>query len=360
MTLAFDSPLHIDVTCTKPNNASMTCDPSNEIDGFDRPLRFDSYLRSQIWGGRDLARIIGRKLPDNRDYGEAWDISDLPLHVSSICDGPLQGMTLRQIWQHHRTRLAGWRQTAPDRFPVLVKWLDCRQMLSLQVHPEDEMAQTVLGEPNGKSEIWVIIHTEPSARIYIGLKPGVTLQDFRCCLNNGTVTDCLNTFIPRAGDCFSIPAGTIHAAGNGLVMAEIQQSSDTTFRLHDWNRVGPDGKPRQLHTESAFRAMKPEQTDMNPVVPQMLRCNENEIVVELLVEFPHFRVERHHVRRLSSVSHKGEFTIWMVVAGPIVLQSGSDNTPLDVGDTVCLPARAAEHFWVPRGDRPSQLLCIRI
>ncbi len=207
------------------------------------PLVFESYLRPQVWGGRRLAEL-GKALAPGA-YGEAWEISAHKHHPSRVLEGPLRGMTLAELWDSRARELYGSHRAPPPRFPLLVKFLDCRELLSVQVHPSDELVRELAADEAGKTETWVILDTEPGARIYAGLKPGVTRQDVLRHLDSASVADCLHSFVPKAGDCLFLPAGTVHAVGGGVLMAEVQQSSDATFRLFDWNRPGPDGRLRR-------------------------------------------------------------------------------------------------------------------
>ena len=325
------------------------------------PLVFDTYYRPQIWGGRGLSTLLRRKLPTECPYGEAWDLSPQALHVSRVTNGPLLGRDLNDLWTNYRSLLSGG--CGPASFPLLVKWLECRELLSLQVHPDDRMAQQILNEPFGKSEAWVVVTAEPTARVYAGLKPGVTRSTFESHINAGTLIECLHSFVPVAGDCISLPAGTIHAAGGGLIVAEVQQSSDATFRLYDWNRLGLDGNPRPLQVDLALGAINWDQGAISPVTPQEIPSACPKVKIEQLVSGPSFQLERYIVEESLSSPHSGELTIWLVLDGKAGLfhPITSYRREFDQGSTVVIPASAGEVIWVPLHDeRPLTLLCTRL
>jgi mannose-6-phosphate isomerase len=325
------------------------------------PLCFDSYLRPQVWGGRLLGELLGRTLPNDGPYGESWDLCSQKLHTSKVTEGPFAGRDLADLWANHGTELTGSEQKNP--FPLLLKWLECRELLSLQVHPDDAMAQRVLNEPFGKSEAWVVVHAEPTARIYAGLKPGVSRTDFKAHLDQGTLAECLHCFKPKPGDCISIPAGTVHAAGGGLVIAEVQQSSDATFRLYDWNRLGLDGKPRPLQIDLAMEAVNWQQGPNSPVVPVKSPSSGPGVNAERLVDGNGFQMERFCVKDSLKSPYGGRFTIWMVLDGHAELSqlAGGYRRSCGTGTTIVIPASAGETVWTP-GQNGSEftLLCIRL
>jgi|GEM_PF-45682 len=326
---------------------------------FFHPLVFDFHYRPQVWGGRALATQLARSLPSEGTYGEAWDLSSQPLHVSRVADGPLQGRDINDLWDNHRAELAG--DVTKQPFPLLIKWLECCTQLSVQVHPDDQLAQQLLNEPYGKSEAWVVISAEPTSRVYAGLKAGTTEADVRAHLRTGTLTECLHSFTPQTGDCISLPAGTIHAAGGGLVVAEVQQSSDATFRLFDWNRLGLDGKPRSLQIDRALEAVNWNQGEINPVVPKLLSATEPDVKAEQLVDAPAFQMERFTFSKSLRVPYPGELTIWMVLEGSGRLTTHDYQRSLIKGTTVLIPATAAICDWTSLDpDQSLQLLCVRL
>ena len=217
------------------------------------PLRTEPFFRDYIWGGRKLETVLGKPIPSEGVWAESWEMIDHPEHQSVVTNGELAGQTLRQIAAQHRSWILGEEES--QALPLLLKYLDCQRVLSVQVHPEDAYAQQMSPPDLGKTEAWYIVAAEPGAKLYAGLRPGVTPEALRQAINDETVEECLHVIEPNAGDCVFIPAGTVHALGAGLLVAEIQQASNTTFRLYDWGRVGADGKPRQLHVEQALEVI---------------------------------------------------------------------------------------------------------
>lgn len=218
------------------------------------PLRFQPLFRDYLWGGRKLQTVLGKELPPSGIWAESWEIVDHPEHSSQICNGPLSGKSLSQLSLDNRQWLFG-DEAQSQSLPLLLKYLDCQRVLSVQVHPDDHYAARMSSPDLGKTEAWVIIDAESDAVLYAGLKAGVTQQDLRKALVAGQVEECLHAIHPQSGDCVFIPAGTVHALGAGLLVAEIQQASNTTFRLFDWNRVDANGQPRPLHIDQSMEVI---------------------------------------------------------------------------------------------------------
>src|SRR3954470_20152606 len=208
------------------------------------PLKFQPIFKERVWGGRNLERLYGKQLPPAVPIGESWEITDRDGDVSQIANGPLAGKTLRWLMQEHGAQLLGEASQATGRFPLLIKILDAQEKLSIQVHPPAAVAKELGGE--AKTELWYIADATPEADLYVGLKKGVTRQDFEGAITSGTVAERVHRIPVRAGDVMFLPSGRLHAIGAGNVIFEIQQNSDTTYRVFDWNRKGPDGRPREL------------------------------------------------------------------------------------------------------------------
>jgi mannose-6-phosphate isomerase len=217
-----------------------------------------------VWGGRRLATNLGKDLPDDQPYGESWELSDHPLHRSVVAQGPLAGTTLRQLMETRREELLG-PGSSQSTFPILVKFLDCSDWLSVQVHPDEESVKKLWPGEGSKTEAWFVLHAEPGSRIYAGLNPGVGEREMRAALQAGTVAENLHSFEPKPGDCVFLPAGTVHAVGGGVLMAEVQQTSDATFRLFDWNRRDAQGNTRKLHIEEALASIHWDQGPVSPI-----------------------------------------------------------------------------------------------
>ena len=324
------------------------------------PLLFDIYPRPQIWGGDGLARHLGKQLPEHALIGEAWELSTLPEHISRVSTGPCYGESLANLWSCSRAELSGTAATG-DEFPWLVKWLDCAGGLSLQVHPDASIAHSVLGLPHGKSEAWVIVHVEPGARVSIGLRDGVTLATFETHLANGTIDECLHTFEPHVGDCLSLPAGTVHTA-RGVIVAEVQQPSDATFRLFDWNRLDATGQSRPLQIERGLQAIDWQQGPIDPIAPKPLDVRDSGVIGEALLDSPWVRLERYAVEHSWMSPHVGAMTVWMVIDGDAELfdPTNAKRRELPRGSTVLIPAAAGAVNWSPQAaSSRCTLLCIR-
>lgn len=230
---------------------------ANEV---NYPLRFEPIFKERIWGGRRLETALGKELPAGKLIGESWEISNHGDDSSVIANGPLRGRTLRELMQTAPESLLGDNASPRDaqvsnsslQFPLLVKWIDAREKLSIQVHPPDDHPRLPPGE-RGKTECWFVVGAEPGSEIYLGLRRGIDRAALLHELSRGTVDRCLSVLPARPGDFFFVPAGTPHAIGAGVLLAEIQQTSDTTFRLFDWNRIDPaTGRPRKLQIEEAL------------------------------------------------------------------------------------------------------------
>lgn len=216
------------------------------------PLCFEPIFKSAIWGGRLLAELFPGA-PSEGPIAEAWVLSDQGDNSSLVAGGPLRGTSLRRLMESRRTDLLGTAHADHDHFPLLLKFIDARENLSVQVHPDDELARTLAAVPRGKTEAWIVLHAEPGSRIFAGLRHGVGRGELERAIAHGAVDECLHSFVARAGQCVFLPAGTVHALGAGITVFEIQQTSDTTYRLFDWNRVDKKtGQPRELHIEKGL------------------------------------------------------------------------------------------------------------
>lgn len=226
-------------------------------------LTFHPIFQKRVWGGRRLAELYGKALPPGEPIGESWEITDRPGAASVVAEGPLAGRDLRWLMENHRAELLGEARDIGGRFPILAKLLDAQDSLSIQVHPPAALAARLKGEP--KAEAWLFAATKPGAEIIAGLRVGTTHADFEQRLRAGTVSESVHRIPVRAGDAMFLPSGRLHALCAGSVLFEIQQNSDTTYRVFDWNRAGLDGQPRELHIEPALAAI-----DFNDHEPQLV------------------------------------------------------------------------------------------
>lgn len=308
---------------------------------LDQPILFPPIHQSRVWGGRRMETLLGQSLPDaTTPFGEAWAVSDRPEAQSTTADG----LTLHELWMKHRTEVFGPDAPASDRFPLLMKILDACDDLSIQVHPPASMAEALKGEP--KTEMWFIAHADPGAKIYAGLKRGVTRADFETALQNGTIAEVVHVIEARTGDCLFIPSGRVHAIGAGLLIYEIQQNSDTTYRVFDWNRVGLDGRPRALHVEESLKSI--DYNDFEPTV-QHIEADGT------LVKCAYFDVRLRH--EAGSLGNAGEGVTVAVVSGAIDVGGVS----LKAGDFALIPACLDTHAReVKPADATSRWLEVRI
>jgi mannose-6-phosphate isomerase len=217
------------------------------------PLQFEPIYEYRLWGGRRLAGLLSAPLPGDGPVGEAWILSDRDDYMSHIANGPLKGRTIDELLVQFPEQLMGKLAHRFSRFPLLLKFLDAHEMLSVQVHPSDAHKDLLPPGETGKTEAWVVLEAGPDSRIYAGLKPGTTADDLRRALTSGTMADHLGCFTPKPGDGIFIPAGTVHTLGGDIVVFEIQRNSDVTFRLYDWGHVdAKTGQPRELEVDQAL------------------------------------------------------------------------------------------------------------
>ena len=226
-------------------------------------LRFEPIYQERVWGGRALESALGRSLPSGAPIGESWEIVDRTEAQSIVVGGPFNGQSLRSLLAQHGADVMGPRWPAGKPFPLLVKWLDCRERLSLQVHPPAAVADELRGEP--KTENWYIAHSAPEAHLIVGLTRGVTRAQFERAIGDNTVEACVHHFRVAAGDSILVRSGQVHAIDAGILILEIQQNSDTTYRVYDWGRVGLDGLPRQLHVGQSLRSIAWNDFEPTPV-----------------------------------------------------------------------------------------------
>ena len=299
------------------------------------PLIFQPIFKDRIWGGRELERLYGKKIPAGQ-IGEAWEISDRPGDASIIANGPLAGKDLRWLMENHAAEILGDAKPAAEgRFPLLCKILDAREKLSLQVHPPASKAAELKGEP--KTEMWFIADAAPGASLYVGLKHGVTRAEFERKISDGSVADCFHKIPVKAGDTMFLPSGRVHAIGDGLVIFEIQQNSDTTYRVFDWNRLGLDGKPREMHVAQSLASI--DFNDFEPKLVETKFAGDGKIQKRSLVKDPLFNVEAWQLNPGTGGSLKPDkLQIIAVTAGTIEIRSGANAVKLSAGQFSLIPA----------------------
>lgn len=296
-------------------------------------LSFQPILKEYLWGGRRLGTDLGKPLAGGEHYAESWEIVDHGEDQSVVIDGPRAGRILHNLVTHEGEALLG-RHHPQRRFPLLFKFLDAQQTLSVQVHPNDAQAARLQPPDLGKTEAWIVLDARPGSVIYGGLRAGVDRSQLEARLREGNCEACLHRFEPKAGDCIFIPAGTVHALGAGLLIAEIQQASNTTFRLFDWNRVDREGKPRALHIDESLATIDYTRGPVAPQVPQPLEEEGG----ERLVTCDKFVLDRWRIGAPRSFANEGRFHILSVTEGRILLRDEGEERELGRGSTVLVPA----------------------
>jgi len=311
------------------------------------PLVFEPLFRSYLWGGRRLSTKLGKNLPSEGIWAESWEIVDHPQGQSVVQGGPWDGWSLGKLLSEHRQAILGEPVKAPiselsgaahlDRFPLLLKYLDCQNVLSVQVHPDDAYGLRMATPDLGKTEAWYIVDAQPGAILYGGLKEGVTREDLSEAIRAGQTEACLHAISPNAGDCIFIPAGTVHALGAGLVVAEVQQASDCTFRLYDWNRLDASGNARPLHVQQALEVIDFERGPVDRVMPIPMQSPG----MQELVACDKFRL----IRFDQPSSHTLELSTCRIVTVPrgsarISTQYG--NVELNAGQSALIPQACSE------------------
>ena len=311
------------------------------------PLRFEPIYQYRLWGGRRLADLLTAPLPGDGPIGEAWVLSDRDDHQSQVANGPLKGRTIGQLLEQSPEQLLGKLAGRFRRFPLLLKFLDAREMLSVQVHPSDAHTDLLPAGETGKTEAWVVLEAGTESRIYAGLKPGTTADDLRRALANGTVADHLVCFTPKPGDGVFLPAGTVHALGGDVVVFEVQQNSDVTFRLYDWDHVdAKTGQPRALQVDQALACIDFAQGAVGPVVPVVEEAKP--VLRERLFHCEHFGLWRLRGESPFTVGAAGMPRVLVCIEGDGQVEHDGANYAVGKGDVLLLPAVVGACAFRPR------------
>ena len=311
------------------------------------PLKFRPLFFDKIWGGHKIEKLLGKNIGKLANCGESWELSGIDGKESVVTNGYLADNTLPELVEVYMGDLVGEKvfDRCGNDFPLLVKFIDAQDDLSVQVHPDDELAALRHGT-NGKTEMWYVVDADAGSGLYVGFKEGVTKQQYLQAVADGTVDSLLVFYPAKPGDVFFIPAGTVHALGKGVMVAEIQQSSDVTYRISDWNRVGSDGKGRQLHTLEAEDALHFDdktaykvdyEKALNKTVP-VINCNQFNVNV---IEFD---------KTLEKVYAKiDSFVIYVCLEGSTNVVYEGEAQRLTKGEVMLVPAIATELAMVPEG-----------
>ena len=295
------------------------------------PLLFTPIFQERIWGGRKLESLFGKKLPPGQRIGESWEIVDRPETQSVVTNGALKGKTLHELWSQHRQEIFGNVPDAP-RFPLLIKVLDAEDKLSLQVHPPRKIAAKLDGEP--KTECWYVADAEPNAEIFVGFKRSTSRDEFEKALRAGSVADHVHSIRVRQGDAMFLPAGRFHGIGGGNVLVEIQQNSDTTYRVFDWNRTDDRGRARELHVEQALECI-----DFNDIAPKLLEPKGEQLVKHEL-----FEIQKWNLGSPREVAPPGRFAIVCCLSGGI----SCADVDLTAGEFSLVPASLQDRQLKPK------------
>ena len=311
------------------------------------PLQFEPIYQYRLWGGRHLADLLTAPLPGDGPIGEAWILSDRDDHQSIVSNGHLKGQTIGQLMQKEQEQLLGKLAWRFKRFPLLLKFLDVHEMLSVQVHPSDLQRNHLPAGEHGKTEAWVVLEAGPDSRIYAGLKPDTTADNLQKSLTNGTVADHLSYFTPKKGDGVFIPAGTVHSLGGDVVVFEVQQNSDVTFRLYDWDHIdSKTGKHRALQVDQAIKCIDFAQGAIQPVVPLV----EGIIPVrrELFFYCEHFHLWLLHGQSPFTVGEKDVPRVLVCTEGMGQIEHNDAIYTIGKGDIFLLPAMVGVCTFKPQ------------
>jgi mannose-6-phosphate isomerase len=300
------------------------------------PLTFHPIFKERVWGGRNLERLYKKNLPPCVPIGESWEISDRPGDVSVVANGPLAGKNLHWVMENHTCELLGNAKPATgNRFPLLCKILDAREILSLQVHPPAHKAAELGSEP--KTEMWFVTDAAPDAALFAGLKRGVTRPEFAEKIQAGKVADCFHRIPVRAGDAMFLPGGRVHSIGAGVVIFEIQQNSDTTYRIFDWNRAGLDGKPRELRVAESLASI--DFSDFEPTLISQKFSGDDKTKTCPLVRHALFDAEAWRmISGAGGLLKSRTLQIVAVLNGQLEIKSGSTSVSLAAGQFCLIPA----------------------
>lgn len=312
------------------------------------PLRFEPIFQYRLWGGRKLEKWSREPIAVEGPVGEAWILSDRDDFASVVAEGPLKGKTLKELFAEQNEAMLGKQAGQFERFPLLLKFLDAKEMLSVQVHPSDAHKELLPAGERGKTECWLVMDAEPGASIYAGLKEGVTPETLREKSEAGTVEEDLASFEPTKGDGLFIEAGTVHALGGGVVVFETQQNSDVTFRLFDWNRVDEKtGKPREMHVEKSIQSTNFEAGAVGAVKPRVLETQR--VLREALFVSEFFLVERLTGAEPFNVGAENAMRVLVAIEGEGTMQYFDNEFEVKQGDVYVLPASVGVLEFKPQG-----------
>jgi len=310
------------------------------------PLKFEPMYQYRIWGGRKLGHLLSKPLPKDEPIGEAWLLSDRKDHASKVAGGPLKGWTITQLMEEYPSEIMGKIENHFDRFPLLLKFLDCKEVLSVQVHPSDHQKEYIPEGDTGKTEAWIVLETGEDSIIYAGLKSGTNKENLLKSIRDKSVSERLHSFVPKTGDAVFIHSGTVHTLG-GTVVFEVQENSDVTFRLYDWDRTDPKtGKPRDLQVDKALACIDFDQVEIGRVTPVKSQDIKN---AEKLFDNEHFKLWSIKSKSEVAVGFKEQPTILVCTVGKGTMKYNDKEYAIGTGEVMLLPAIIGQLDLYPDG-----------
>ncbi|MCF6182189.1 type I phosphomannose isomerase catalytic subunit [Lutibacter sp.] len=305
------------------------------------PLKFKPILKQKIWGGNKLVAVL-HKISTDKNIGESWEISDVDNNISVVANGKLEGKTLKELVKKYKGDFVGNKNylTFNDKFPLLIKFIDAAQDLSVQVHPNNELAKK-RHNSFGKTEMWYIMEAEEKSNLVLGFSKEISPKQYKELLQEKAITSVLNFEKIKKGDAFFIETGTVHAIGAGVVLAEIQQTSDITYRIYDWDRVDAQGNSRELHTDLAIDAIN-FSTKLNTKRKYDNQLNK----INTLVTCPYFKTNFIPVKGEITLDYSktDSFVIFMCVEGSGTISINNNSENINYGETILVPATATSVF----------------
>lgn len=319
------------------------------------PLTFHPIFKEKPWGGRKMERLVGKSLPEGAKIGESWELSDFGEDVSIVASGPLQGMSLRELMHQWPEALLGPDMNSCPRFPIMIKFVDAHETLSLQVHPGDEYAKLHEGEPWGKNEMWYVMDAEPGSELILGFKKPMSREELMRAMDEDDFIHLFHQLKVKRDDAIFVPAGCVHALKKGLFVCEIHQTSDLTYRLYDWGRKDEKGMARPLHLKKALECL--DYSLCNQGLLEGICKDEGAEVRTLLLSCPSFAVERVDLREpCHEENHLGRFQVLIQVAGGAWLEAeGHEGLKLRKGQVVLIPASIKRYSLRPLTEGSSLL-----
>ena len=312
------------------------------------PIFFNPDFKERVWGGEKLSTVLNKAIP-YKHTGESWEVACHKNGQSVVRFGKYTGLTFEELLLQEGEAIIGKPFKKGDKFPLLIKFIDAKEKLSVQVHPDDDYARKNENGEYGKSEAWYVIQADVGATLIAGLKEGTDKTIFENKLATNQLEDVLNEVEVKAGDVLDIPAGLIHAIGSGILLAEVQQNSDTTYRVYDWNRVGLDGKPRALHIQSSIEVSDFTGKHSTKLVEPTISEAEGYIIKEF-VRNPYFVLEEIEVQEALKSQHRGNyFEVYMCIEGMMKLSYEQGQLPVVKGDVFIIPAELQQYYLKGHG-----------